>query len=692
LGDIPMVVAHHQVANEHRRFNAKVVEELYSNTDAYPILMDIASNGVIVDLPEQFASCGMPLTVRRLQQRMEVCFAKLCCDLWKKGKLVLLCESQLTEKQKSSLTVHSLHWTPKKHESCLPAVIGLSTTTTQKTVDLKTQEILRTDAKQLHDYMTESQKHVIDCSSNDTPSVMVNTDDATEILRSDAKKLFDSIDEGRILIDCTNNDFSLAVLNTDDAKEKVYQRYGKIEHTSMESIVLDWVCWAEKTETDLSTCKLVKADIASAFRQLNINPHSSVHMATWAAFPNGYPIAGSSERILAIPTAGNMGWTGMPMAWEHLPKAITALVSNQISGILKYYTDDFIMMCKQDSALADQIILNSTIQKTFNSPDALADDKVFGPASQGDSLGFDVNFSTLKIRPNDRAIKKLMLIFFSVDVQIAQPKQTWEIMASLAVRYSKVLRGMTLFVAPLHHQIALCNKTVSGYKHASSAVRFCVEMWRIAIMLLFYHREIMAVSFSTFIRGLKPMSPQFQFKSDASEFGIAASVWSADGETCLIYGCLELDMFHFTDQNIREYLGLPLSEILLAQVVESLVGIPVVWVGDNRSALSWARNNKCNSRGNQSSAIFAIWFEIYAQLELLTPVWQKSADMGVIDDLSRLKPTPSLDECRRFDFTTCPEIHQIMTLCQDNTTNLVDHCQAFMEMHAMLRSLLHIHY
>ena len=96
-------------------------------------------------------------------------------------------------------------------------------------------------------------------------------------------------------------------------------------------------------------------------------------------------------------------------------------------------------------------------------------------------------------------------------------------------------------------------------------------------------------------------------------------------------------------QNVKEFLGGLLGCILASVVLKPTSPVRVQWIGDNTSALTWAKENKCSSRAAQYANIAYTLFQVYSHIQLHTTQHCAGVDIRVIDGLSRDFPTPGLD-------------------------------------------------
>jgi hypothetical protein len=97
-------------ANLPHRFNAERVRALYQGDPEYDTLMDIAVNGVRIDLPPDVVLDRVPPKLRAKQLRMPKTVMKHAFKLWKKGRGMLLREEDIPEAERHLVAFHSSHW------------------------------------------------------------------------------------------------------------------------------------------------------------------------------------------------------------------------------------------------------------------------------------------------------------------------------------------------------------------------------------------------------------------------------------------------------------------------------------------------------------------------------------------------------------------------------------------------------
>jgi hypothetical protein len=97
-------------ANLPHRFNPDRVRALYQGDPEYDTLLDIAVNGVRIDLPPDVVLDRVPPKLRAKQLRMPKTVMKHAFKLWKKGRGMLLREEDIPESERHLVAFHSSHW------------------------------------------------------------------------------------------------------------------------------------------------------------------------------------------------------------------------------------------------------------------------------------------------------------------------------------------------------------------------------------------------------------------------------------------------------------------------------------------------------------------------------------------------------------------------------------------------------
>ena len=484
--------------------------------------------------------------------------------------------------------------------------------------------------------------------------------------------------QGRPCIDPSNPLPNKSCLNTPECKELTEACYGKATNVSISTIYTDMFMFCQLHNVKLKDCRMWKGDVSSAFAQFCWSPLSCLLMAMMID-----PV------YVMLSLNGNFGHHSAPTIWFLIAISILIVLLRIIRGLSWVYVDDFLGLSLAHNAHFDQQCW-FTVTKSMLGPDAISDDKTVLPTLRTDLLGWDTCLVAERSMPNQKGCDKLLHSFFRFDFSKPQPLSVWQLLASLAERYSLGLVGMRSFVTPFHHMTRKFGPDPCRHATArpTSSVLFCIQIWRAVSILLFYDRESMSVPMLSMSKFSSSQTPCFFGISDASPNGVGAAIIRAADNKLIAYTKL---MFPFAPdvdtkyQNIREFLG-ALTMLVLLHVVspskQSKVRgaiVTVRWTNDNMSALTWVQNNKCSSRCGQHASYALTVFQLRTQLTITDCVHIPGTEMldNSIDALSRDFPTPDLDPSCFVNIVDQTPILELLRLC-DPTINqdVVDHFSA----------------
>ena len=434
--------------------------------------------------------------------------------------------------------------------------------------------------------------------------------------------------EGRFLGDCSNGDHN-RVLNAPVVRDLVAKRFGPLTHPTI-SDVIEAVFHLAERHGGLSHIRLWKEDIVGAFGQFNYSSASSYNFA--------FKI---DEELALLQYTGMFGWTGSPYAFGVFTRALQRQAQQRIHGRVVAYVDDFIGISSANLAASDQLHVQRLLCETFGSK-AINLEKSGLPATSHECLGWLLDLNQQSVRPSDRAIRKLLFCFHSVNtakgvyVQLVQVQQ----LASLARRYSQGVKGMKPFVYPLFY--ASRGPPEVRTRRLGAEARFCVHMWRCASLLLHLYPMEMAVP-------LRHMTLQRQgwsvcIWSDAGPRKLGVRIDEGKDDYWITFSSYHLpfDAVDPSYQNTREYMGLLLGLLMLAAL--GYRDTNILWKGDNISALSWVQKRYVSSTQCQLPFLAMTWLTLLTRNEVVDTEHCPGVHMGDIDGLSRGYST-AFDDC-----------------------------------------------
>jgi hypothetical protein len=430
--------------------------------------------------------------------------------------------------------------------------------------------------------------------------------------------------EGRFIADMSD-DSGGSALNSPEAAALLTARYGALTLPTILDLVDQLFAVADKCG-GLHNVRIWKEDIVGAFNRFDFAAEDTSLLA--------FRVADAIDLVIFTGNFG--GWTGSPAVFGVFSRALQRAIRAKISGSVDTYVDDFIGFAAAWLAHADQLFARSTITGTFGA-DAINTLKSVLPCSVAEAIGWILDLLRGLIYPNEKGIKKLAGVFFAVDLAGRIPTKTFQIMASLASRYSLAIIGMRPFVQSFYAESA------SGKPRFMSAEsKNNVLMWRAVSLVLLCDPRALAVPLSFLRRGHQPTHVAM---TDAGPSALGLLI--GDGSLAPIGYLTYTFPFHAEDpkfQNIREFLGAVVAMVLLSSLARGPVHL--AWYGDNMSSLAWVKKNLARSCAAHAAFVAFSWLQIRTRIMFVAPSHVPGASMGAIDDLSRYRPTnldPSLD-------------------------------------------------
>ena len=263
------------------------------------------------------------------------------------------------------------------------------------------------------------------------------------------------------------------------------------------------------------------------------------------------------------------------------------------------------------------------------------------------------------MRPNDRAIKKLMFAFFTVYLLEWSLRQC-QILASLAERYS-----LALCVTSIHKSV---------WRNVSSQARFAVEMWRMAAVCLYLDPVLLAVPLTSLATFNREEADVF-FISDAGPLKLGFAIYNAVGGL-LWYSAYAWPFVRDDNyQNAKEFLAFLMAVTDFVRSSFFRPGCCIHWTGDNCSALSWVDNDRCKSIYAQRAFMLFSIICLRFQIKVVGVEHRPGMLMGAIDALSR-DMEHDLDPLLFKALDDNGYIAKIMSICDPilvDQANLVDH-------------------
>lgn len=625
---IEAAVTHVQDIHRPDRLNAeRVVKNFHPSTfERYELLLELATTGGKLCLPDDFVPTPTPPKVRNLHTRLGKCPSKHASALRAKDRGLLFYHNEVDTLQ---LSYVSSHWTVKV------------------------------------------------CNNLPVP-------------------------EGRWLVAPT--------FNSRVVKERAKAYYGPIKPDQLTTMFADWKRFIDVNGYALEDCRISKEDIPSAFNQVLLEPASARKLCVQL-----------DENVSMVLACAGFGANFTPYGFDVIGDAAKMRMDRVVAEMAKLhrYVDDYLNFSHKSVADAVQEMVRTELETTLGPRNGFDPKKSHPPSVEQTVLGCLCNLQTGLVRPSDLASEKLLFVFFTVDLDESHPLRVYQCLASLAERYSRYMRGMRPFVSALDSMCRSFGSGASMYSKSCSksrdmamlsfspAAKFCVEMWRVGTSLMWLSPDRMSVPIFSTIPGQHGGPIQGFIQTDAgknktvigSENRIGSVLWNTDRTQVLAHCSYVLP---FTDdvsalyQNCREYIGLLLGKVMaaayFAEADPSKV-IPLLWLGDNKSALHWAAREKAKSRGAQFSCLAHSWFDMFSMVSVRECEYVPTELMGAADDLSRNRlSSPELEGSAEFNFNGSQWVNDLFALCDPVLgEDTVDHHKAFQSIHFILTMRIPLH-
>ena len=487
-------------------------------------------------------------------------------------------------------------------------------------------------------------------------------------------------DDGRFLVDLSNRT-SGSVVNSDYGLEAAKSKYGVLKLPTIIDILSKWRLFLFEQQVPLSNCRCFKDDVSSAFCQFDFNPAASKLLAVLLG------------NILFLFLVGLFGWTGAPIVFGLLSRALERLICRTISrGCFVLYVDDIIALVLVSDAVRSQQLVHACIVNIFG-PGSVELSKSMAPAVVQTIIGWFINLVDETIRPSDRGIKKLIVAFFSVDSASLVSLHLCQVLASLAQRYSLGLRGMRCFVQPLHRMVAKFKNNSFIKTRLSSAAKFCIVMWKAVGLLLFLNPDCFNINMWSLLPSIS--LPSLVLTSDAGPLALGVTIVDPVSNRVVAFSnyLLPFDSSDPKYQNAREYMGFLFSILVFCVFNGSGArGSRLAWRTDNRAAQAWVERSMSSSSAAQTALLAVTILTLRLRFDLVDVSLIPGVSMGNVDSLSRGYAT-DLDPLLFIDMQHgCPALHELFSWCDPTINrNLEDHLVVFEKVSAVIDNFLSVH-
>jgi len=484
-------------------------------------------------------------------------------------------------------------------------------------------------------------------------------------------------------------------LNTPESKIGADERYGIVTNPSIVSIANMIVEFAKDLGIPISKLVAFKDDINMA--------HNQQKYSVDDVFRTCSEIAGFGLTIVntRCQFGDNLASGVFDIIARGADEEIISLCSESlVKSINIRYVDDTNSFSPETDAPRAQGIVQEVWEKILGEDIAINMKKRELPTKIVVNIGFKINLLNGSIRPDDKGLEKLFIVFFCV-FKLFDPMSLVErqVVAGTAQAYVKCMKGMAEFVDPLHK---FCVGSEWEVRSANASQRQCAQFWQAALMGTFRDYSKWEIPLEIVGRTHKDskVKPHYKFISDSSELASAIFIYSNKTNELLAWSRV-----FFTDwkkdcikggsaQNMREFMSVIFMMIMLSQSdIPSNNAIVEIW-GDNTAALAWADgDHRCKS-GERYSQLAFIGLSLCVQSTGIfthhtTQI--KSEEMGYVDKVSRTSSDEEfgfLSQDIKVDCNSIPCIAELLVLCNpDNKENNLNHHDAHIIMARIMQTV-----
>ena len=492
---------------------------------------------------------------------------------------------------------------------------------------------------------------------------------------------------GRMLVDPSNPSAGNFALNGPEVKTIGEETYGLLNLPTIGEIVGAVIADSEERNLPLSEYRIYKEDISNAFGCNKIAPGEAAMFATRL-----------TDTLAMLHFYNNFGHTIAPHIFGPLSRTMTEAIQAKINGVIKTYVDDLNGFSHMSFALDDHATM-VRLAKELLGPNALSA-KSYGPLPVGEIIGWYLNLTIGTIRPNDRGIRKLALVFLTIDIDTKDarwPLQLCQVASSLAERYSMGILAMRPFVESFH---ALTRKAandttpdIASSRRVTSLAKMSVIVWRAVIVIMLSDPDRLAVPLITMSSKHTHRLPTHTVITDAAD-SIGLGLFDSEG-VAMAYTSYKLP-FNAHDsrwQNTREFLGIVLALVLFKTHFNLPRGARIGVKMDSMSALTWIRKNRAVSQYAHVAFLVYTWVCIITGYEIVetTHIAGKSDEMFDFDALSRNRDTKGVDMSKFVETSVLPQLNELFTWCDPTVdrTGINDHLSVFEHVIRCVTNTLH---
>ena len=221
---------------------------------------------------------------------------------------------------------------------------------------------------------------------------------------------------------------------------------------------------------------LWKTDLRAAFTLLKFSA-DFVHLLTTRLMSG----------LIFVCIQGNFGWTGMPFAFQVVVRVLLVCITHQIRGRVQMYVDDLIGGSHIDHWPIDRDASIRSMNSLLG-PDAEEPTKRESTADPGNThrsiviLGWEFRLSSWTVDVARRNRLKALFLFWATNIDEPITLQQMEAMCSMAYRYSRVYRELTVFMPDLYAALPRWRRRFHTHR-LQPRTQTAIRLWRAHLVL-----------------------------------------------------------------------------------------------------------------------------------------------------------------------------------------------------------------
>ena len=378
-----------------------------------------------------------------------------------------------------------------------------------------------------------------------------------------------------------------------------------------------------------------------------------------------------STHFLFIPTSNGFGITSTPSIWDTVNKFIDYNIRATIFGILFRWTDDRAIVTHFSHVSHDKAVLHRENVRMFGPDPYPLDLEKSQEGAVIVCVGYCLKFLPGTISPNDKGVRKLLVVFFVADISSGS---AWSLkfcqkVSSLADRYSQVILGMRGFSSVFYSMLRLPDNATRkdkefGVRYPNSEHRFSVLLWRSVVITLLTRPGLLDVPIFSLVNRHAETEHYYYVASDAyNKLGL--TVHSKEELLAVSSFPLPFDAPEADYQNVKEFLGLLLGLVILKCYIKAPRGTRIHFTSDSKASLSWITKNRAKSLFAQRSFTAYTWLCVYAGFDMADAVHESATTvrMKELDDLSRLDVVHNYPPHKLVDLSQNAPVVELFRLC-----------------------------